>query len=380
MLIQPQTVGFPAGKRGEMSQTLSEVDKVSPIVNIPQNEYKHLVKIARKYNTLCNNLRNGGVQQETLNLLSSQTAPASSDPEGQFDISSYHSTTSTDGPEKGQGLTSRLASYSTPFHTGSGHVLRPHTHSSFPLGTWQETQAFGRHTTSSDGSESDSPDPPKRSSLERIPRLDFERVTTRTVQLCNLPKHTTLADITSVVRGGFLVDIFLRTRDNTVALSFLHSRDAHAFYDYAQKNGLNINGTGVEVRWNDRQFVLAGHIAHKIGLGACRNLVVRHCNPNQKEQDIIDDLEHIHNLTVISVEFTGGHCFISTNSVNAAMFARTCMMSRFKYKGSRIEWGVDECAQPLHKLPTARPRHAEIKSNRAQSSGTNRFELLCLEE
>ncbi|KAG6017593.1 hypothetical protein E4U54_005840 [Claviceps lovelessii] len=373
-----------------MSQTLSDVDKASPIVNIPQNEYKHLVKIARKYNILCNNLRNGGVQQETLNLLSSQTAPASSDAESQFDISSYHSATSTDGPEKGHGLTSRLASYSTPFHTGSAHVLRPHTHSSFPLGTWQETQAFGRHLTSSDDSGSDSPDPPKRSSLERISRLDFERVTTRTVQLCNLSKNTTLADITSVVRGGFLVDIFLRTRDNTVALSFLHSRDAHAFYDYVQKNGLNINGTEVreekpfhfshvqnktqglvEVRWNDRQFVLAGHIAHKIGLGACRNLVVRYCNPNQKEQDIIDDLEHIHNLTIISVEFIGGHCFISTNSVNAAMFARTC---------SRIEWGVDECAQPLHKLPTARPRRADIKSNPAQSSGTNRFELLCLEE
>ncbi len=46
-------------------------------------------------------------------------------------------------------------------------------------------------------------------------------------------------------------------------------------------------------------------------------------------EDIIrDDLEHIHNLVVIKVEFVGSSCYIRTNSVHNAMFARTCMMSR----------------------------------------------------
>lgn len=45
-------------------------------------------------------------------------------------------------------------------------------------------------------------------------------------------------------------------------------------------------------------------------------------------QGIKDDLEHIHNLVVIKVEFVGGSCYIKTNSVHNAMFARSCMMSR----------------------------------------------------
>ncbi|KAG6040458.1 hypothetical protein E4U41_000498 [Claviceps citrina] len=358
-----------------MSQTLSDVDSFSPIshVNISQDEYRHLVTIARQYKTLCINLLNGGVPQETLNLLSSQTS-ASSDPESKFGPSQAP-TASTSSPEKGRYLTSGSTS-----HTSLGHGSRSHISSSLSLETWREPQALYRHTNSSDDSDSDAADEPKNSTLDQRPRLEFERVATRTVLLCNLPKGTTLADITSVVRGGFLLDIFLRTKDNTCSLSFLHAGDAQAFYDYVQMNGLDINGTEVEVRWHDRHFVLAGHTAHNIRQGACRNLVVRYCNPNQTEQEILDDLEHIHNLAVINVEFIGGHCFISTNSVNAAMFARTCMMSRFKYKGTRIEWGVDECAQPLHKIPVARSRQTDSKSKRAPASGTNRFELLCLEE
>jgi hypothetical protein len=39
-------------------------------------------------------------------------------------------------------------------------------------------------------------------------------------------------------------------------------------------------------------------------------------------------MDHIHNLVVIKVEFLGASCYIKTNSVHNAMFARTCMMSR----------------------------------------------------
>lgn len=49
---------------------------------------------------------------------------------------------------------------------------------------------------------------------------------------------------------------------------------------------------------------------------------------NHIRQGIKDDLEHIHNLVVIKVEFLGGSCYIKTNSVHNAMFARSCMMSR----------------------------------------------------
>lgn len=84
----------------------------------------------------------------------------------------------------------------------------------------------------------------------------------------------------------------------------------------------------VDVRWHNVQFILPGHTAHKIGLGATRNLLIRHRNPTLTEQGLRDDLEHIHNLVIIKVEFIGDCCYISTNSVHNAVFARLCMMSR----------------------------------------------------
>lgn len=73
--------------------------------------------------------------------------------------------------------------------------------------------------------------------------------------------------------------------------------------------------------------------------------------PAMDEQSIRDDLGHIHNLVVVSVSFTNGDCYISTNSVHNALFARTCMMSRARYKGLRIEWYPDECAGPIPHPP-----------------------------
>lgn len=128
----------------------------------------------------------------------------------------------------------------------------------------------------------------------------------------------------------------------------------------------NTDDCQVEIRWNDRQFILPGHVASKVGIGATRNLVIRRCDPRFTEsvqslrfleptqflfscilefsciqcfrvrccllthtrQGIRDDLEHIHNLVVIKVDFIGGSCYIKTNSVHNAMFARSCMMSR----------------------------------------------------
>jgi hypothetical protein len=84
----------------------------------------------------------------------------------------------------------------------------------------------------------------------------------------------------------------------------------------------------VEIRWNDRQFILPGHVANKIAIGATRNLVIQNRNPKHTEEMIRNDLEHIHNLIVIRVGFGDQNIYISTNSVHNAMFARTCMMSR----------------------------------------------------
>lgn len=126
------------------------------------------------------------------------------------------------------------------------------------------------------------------------------------------------------------------------------------------------NRIQLEIGWNDRQFHLPPHVANKIQMGATRNLIIR-SNPNRystnsnsasekqpiTEESIREDLDHIHNLVVISVTFNNGDWYISTNSVHNSLFARTCMMSRAKYKGLKIEWYPDECSATI---PRVQPR------------------------
>lgn len=142
----------------------------------------------------------------------------------------------------------------------------------------------------------------------------------------------------------------------------------------------------IEVRWNDRQFRLPTHVANKISTGATRNIVIRNgASKNITESGIREDLEHIHNLVVINVAIKKGDIYISTNSVHNALFARTCMMSRSLYKGVKIEWYPDECADPLPRVQQqqqpsiAPPQHSKQKKV-PQVSTSNLFSLLDMDE
>jgi len=210
--------------------------------------------------------------------------------------------------------------------------------------------------------------------LEYQPKPQYEKFAKRTVQLINLPDNVTHADLVNAVRGGMLLDIYLRSQDHSASVSFLEENDAMEYFRRVKRNNLYIRSKRVGIRWNDRQFILPGHVASKIGIGATRNLVVQNIGPRYTEEAIRKDLEHIHNLIVIKVTFRGQHAYISTNSVHNAMFARTCMMSRTTYKGSRIDWDVDECATAFEETQPA-PRH-EVPAKKKLAPVTNRFELL----
>jgi hypothetical protein len=202
----------------------------------------------------------------------------------------------------------------------------------------------------------------------------------RTLMFSNLPERTTHAELLSVIKGGRLLDIYVRN-DRTATVSFVDG--AAEFLAYTKKKDTYLRTKRLEVKWNDRQFRLPAHVANKIHMGATRNIVVRNgTSRDLTEQGIRDDMEHIHNLVVISVKINNksGDIFISTNSVHNALFARTCMMSRSLYKGLKIEWYLDECAAPIPKLPerTAAPApapQASVKANKLQSRG-NLYALL----
>ena len=76
-------------------------------------------------------------------------------------------------------------------------------------------------------------------------RPQYDRQCTRTILLTNLPEGVTHADVTRVVRGGQLLDVYLRANDRSVAISFLHAVDARAFFDHVKKNDLYIKNKRV---------------------------------------------------------------------------------------------------------------------------------------
>ena len=181
-----------------------------------------------------------------------------------------------------------------------------------------------------------------------------------------------------------------------------------------------IDGVQLEFLWSERQYNLPGHVANKIGigaliqistpfliekdrimtcvsknllgrlrvffirmltsdlpLGATRNVIVRGIHPSITEERIRENLDHIHNLVVISISFKYSDAYISLNSINNALFARTCMMSRATYKGMKIEWYPDECSKPLPKMEYA-PKKAKQAAPQPKkfASAMNRFQML----
>ena len=240
-------------------------------------------------------------------------------------------------------------------------------------------------TDSSVDASGDKDDEQPSSSYHGVPKQDQ-----RTILITNLAERTTHKDLVGIIRGGRLLDIYIRN-DKSATVSFVEG--AHEFLSYAKRNDLYLHSKRVsihkrqssfftdqrqlEVRWNERQFHVPHHVSNKIGIGATRNLVIRGAAEKLTEVQIRNHLDHIHNLVVIDVRFERGDVFISTNSIHNALFARTCMMSRTAYKGLRIDWYPDECALPLPTPVNSRPSaSAPPPSQKKPVATINRYDLL----
>ncbi|OGM40741.1 hypothetical protein ABOM_010909 [Aspergillus bombycis] len=200
----------------------------------------------------------------------------------------------------------------------------------------------------------------------------------RTILLRGLPDRVTHRDVVEALKGGALLHIHLRTRERMASISFVEEANAQEFIQHAKSHGVYIAGKRVEISWNDRQFYLPPFVRAKINNGASRNLVLYNVHPNVTEWLIRKDLDHIHNLIVITIKFKNGNAYISTNSVHNALFARSCMMSRLTYKGMRIAFYPDECAEPLTKVANGLKKESQVPSKKSVSV-LNRFQLLSLD-
>ncbi|KAL8934478.1 MAG: hypothetical protein Q9216_005893 [Gyalolechia sp. 2 TL-2023] len=210
-----------------------------------------------------------------------------------------------------------------------------------------------------------------RSEQASIPKMDQ-----RTVIFKNLADRTTHRDIVNVVRGGMLVDVYIRSPDKSANVSFVHGSAAQEFMAYVKRNDVCIHGRRITFAWGDRQYILPGYLANKIGIGATRNLLIRRVYPSITEKRLEEDLEHIHNLVIIDISQIHGDVYLSLNSIRSSLFARTCMMSRALYKGLQIEWYPDECALPLPKPPGAVKKEKCFPPNTNEHATINRFQLL----
>ncbi len=82
-------------------------------------------------------------------------------------------------------------------------------------------------------------------SLSRPSRQQYDKFAKRTVLLCNLPEGTTHSDVTDVVRGGMLLDIYLRSHDRTASVSFLEEAAAQDFFRHVKRHDLYLRGKRV---------------------------------------------------------------------------------------------------------------------------------------
>ncbi|KAF2745197.1 hypothetical protein M011DRAFT_469901 [Sporormia fimetaria CBS 119925] len=207
------------------------------------------------------------------------------------------------------------------------------------------------------------------SSGPSAPTLDH-----RTIVISNLSDRVTYNDIVSILRGGRIVDIFMRN-DRTAMVTF--AEGAVEFMAYVKRQDVYLHQKRLEFRWNDRPYNVPQHILDKIErVGATRNIVIRGAESKLiTPTQIRDDLDHIHNLVVIDVKMVNGDAYVSTNSIQNVQFARTCLLSRTAYKGLRIQWYADECAQPLPPLPR-RTRTPSGQAPAKPSPPVNRYSVL----
>ncbi|KAK3333803.1 hypothetical protein B0T19DRAFT_440531 [Cercophora scortea] len=354
-------------------------NEIPPALNvtISQAEHDSLKAIARKYENLRRNLLRGGVEDETVDLLSQDDA-AIDESLGQapspvkremVEDGGARLNTTTPQPQPSSSFFGQPRGPANGYH-GNGY------HSHGPR--YQAPEANLEADDDEVSCDGDSPDEVPAGATYVKPqsqRQQYDRVCTRTIQLLNLGEGTTHADITNAVRGGMLLDVFLRSHERSATVSFLHAVDARKFFDHVRRHDLYIKNKRIDIKWSDRQFILPGHVAGKIAMGASRNLVIHRYDNRHTAENIREDLDHIHNLVVVKVEFFGGNCYVGLNSVHNAIYAKQCMMSRFKYKGTKIEWDVDECAQP-YVLPQPRARREFAQQPKGPSVIRNRFDLL----
>ncbi|EWG46797.1 hypothetical protein FVEG_07123 [Fusarium verticillioides 7600] len=198
-------------------------------VYVPQEEYQSLLAIAHQYVYLRQNLIAQGLNEATVDSLCLQKPAGDAPPYApeQFEPSPPATFTCKE----------QTSTFPVQSNTASGC---PTEDQGFRLnGSWQPNASY-RSSTYPGGSINHKR--PVYFQDNKRPEIKewFERSAQRSVLLLNVPDGVTHGDVAAVIRGGPVLEIFLRSKDNTATVSFLHEADACAFIENCRAAGLYI--------------------------------------------------------------------------------------------------------------------------------------------
>lgn len=128
-----------------------------------------------------------------------------------------------------------------PKSTGNGHY-----HQGYTKG---KTPSFSRHTSSAQEDDiSWDPEMDKDDQGLTVPRIErkrYARDEQRTIVAKNLSDRTTHKDIVDFVRGGPVLDIYLRSNERSASISFVEGSAAQEFMNHVKRNDVYIHGKRV---------------------------------------------------------------------------------------------------------------------------------------
>lgn len=114
-------------------------------------------------------------------------------------------------------------------------------HSKTKSGFYGRQYSFGRDDNSH-------PSELDREDNSRGPqRQQYARAEQRTLIAQNLPERTTQKDLVQVVRGGTVLDIFLRSNERSASISFVEGSAAQDFMNYVKRSDIYIRGKRVSL-------------------------------------------------------------------------------------------------------------------------------------
>lgn len=163
----------------------------------------------------------------------------------------------------GVNLTSRpgknLVTISRPLGRDFDHFATAGWPSKNPVGAGQKDRGgfYARHYSFGQDDGSFPSDPEKeeqQSPVVKTEKQQYARAEQRTILAKNLADRTTHKDIVENVRGGAILDIFLRVNDRSASISFVEGSAAQSFMNYAKRNDIYIHGKRVGLFPSDCTF------------------------------------------------------------------------------------------------------------------------------